>query len=181
MAPTKELNWKYILLKGLILQVAFLILHYVYDFFPNGFTRIISGTSESVFQHMKIGFFSIALVNLVEFIRNRNRVDRPGDYGFARMASAMFYCWPMFILFFTPPAFYGKYPTDLLEIISANIILYLTSLSALIFENQLERNEITLAFRVVITGLTIIFISLLVIYSFQDPWFDVFAIPPGWE
>ena len=181
MAPTKALNWKYILLKALILQVAFLVLHYVYDFFPNGFTRIISGTSEAVFQHMKIGFFSIGLVNLVEFFLRRGKVARPGDYGFARMASALFYCWPMFILFFTPPAYYGEYPTDLVEIISANIILYLTSLSALIFENQLERNQITPAFKVVIGGLTVLFISLLVIYSFQDPWFDVFAIPPGWE
>jgi hypothetical protein len=181
MTEKKALNWKYILLKGLILQVIFLVLHYAYDFFPNGFTRIISGTSEAVFQHMKIGFFSIGLVNLIEFFLKRTKVDRPGDFGFARMASAMFYCWPMFILFFTPPAFYGKYPNDLLEIISANIILYLTSISSLIFENQLERVEITREFKVVIAALTLIFISLLVIYSFQDPWFDVFAIPPGWE
>jgi hypothetical protein len=181
MATSREINWKYILLKALILQVTFLVLHYAYDFFPNQFTRIISGTSEAVFQHMKIGFFSIALVNLVEFLVKRIKVDRPVDYGFARMASAIFYCWPMFILFFTPPAYYGKYPSDLYEIISANIILYLTSLSALIFENQLERNQISLPFKVVITGLIVIFISLLVIYSHQNPWFDVFAIPPGWE
>ena len=181
MAEHKKPNWKYILLKALILQVTFLILHYVYDFFPNSLTRIISGTSEAVFQHMKIGFFSIALVNLVEFTIRRSKVDRPGDYGFARMASAVFYCWPMFILFFTPPAYYGQYPNDLVEIISANIILYLTSLSALILENQLERVEISRELKVVITALTIIFISLLVIYSFRDPWFDVFAIPPGWE
>jgi hypothetical protein len=181
MIDNNKMPWKYILLKALLLQVAFLVLHYAYDFFPNGFTRIISGTSEAVFQHMKIGFYSIALINLVEFLIKRNKVERPGDYGFARLASAMFYCWPMFILFFTPPAYYGKYPTDLAEIISANIILYLTSLSALIFENQLERIRITRSFKVVIAGLALIFISLLVIYSFQNPWFDVFAIPPGWE
>ena len=181
MTEKDKMPWKYILLKALLLQVAFLVLHYAYDFFPNGFTRIISGTSEAVFQHMKIGFNSLALVNLVEFLIKRKKVDRPANFGFARIASTMFYCWPMFILFFTPPAYYGKYPNDLVEIISANIILYLTSLSALIFENQLERIHITKAFRVVIAALALIFISLLVIYSFHNPWFDVFTIPPGWE
>jgi hypothetical protein len=181
MSEKKSLNWKYILLKGLIIQVTFLVLHYAYDFFPSGFTKIISGTSEAVFQHMKIGFFSIALVNLVEFFLNKKKVDRPGNFGFSRMASAMFYCWPMFVLFFTPPAYYGKYPNDLVEIISANIILYLTSLFSLIFENQLERIEISREFKAVIAIMTVIFISLLVIYSFRDPWFDVFTIPPGWE
>lgn len=181
MATGKTLNWKYIFLKALLLQVTFLVFHYVYDYFPNSFTMIISGTSEAVFQHMKNGFFSIALINLVEFVLNRAKVSRPGDYGFARLASAVFYCWPMFILFFTPPAYYGKYPNDLVEIISANTILYLTSISALVFENQLERVQITREFKVVITILTLLFLSLLVIYSFRNPWFDLFAIPPGWE
>lgn len=181
MTENKTLTWKYILLKALILQVSFLVLHYAYDFFPNGITRIFSGTSEAVFQHMKIGFFSIFLVNLVEFLIKRTKVSRPGDFGFARLASAVFYCWPMFILFFTPPAYYGKYPNDLVEIISANIILYLTSTSTLIFENQLERFQISREFKIMVTAIAVVFISLLVIYSFRNPWFDVFAIPPGWE
>lgn len=35
--------------------------------------------------------------------------------------------------------------------------------------------------KVTIVILGLVFLSLLVIFSFRYPWFDVFAIPPGWE
>jgi hypothetical protein len=181
MIESKTGKWKHLLLKALIVQVVFLLLHYSYDWFPNTFTRIISGTDESVFQHMKIGFFSYGLVSLVEFLIFRKVLEDPLNFGVTRMASTVFYCWPMFILFFTPPAFLGKYPNDIYEIVSANIILYTTSLIAGIFELELARIKLSREFRVVVIGLTLIFLSILIVYSFKNPWFDVFAIPPGWE
>ena len=87
----------------------------------------------------------------------------------------------MFILFFTPPAYYGKYGTDLAEIISANIVLYLTSLCAIILERHLEKTTFSRELKVVVIGCTAILISLFAIYSYRSPWFDLFAIPPGWE
>ena len=87
----------------------------------------------------------------------------------------------MFILFFAPPAYYGQYPADVYEIISANIVLYTTSVFAGIFEFELSRIKLSREFKIGIVVLTIIFLSLVVIYSFRLPWFDVFAIPPGWE
>ena len=181
MKEKKTGKWKTIRIKALIVQITFLIMHYLYDFFPNGFTRIISGTSEAVFEHMKIAFFSYGLVSLVEFLSNRKKmVGHPG-YGFARLTSTLFYCWPMFILFFAPPAYYGKYGTDLAEIISANIILYLTSLIAILLERHLEKVTFSKEFKIAMIGCFVILLSLFVIYSHRSPWFDVFAIPPGWE
>ncbi len=181
MADEKTGKWKHLLLKALFVQIVFLLLHFSYDWFPNLFTRIFSGTSESVFQHMKIAFYSYGLVSLIEFLIFRKVLKDPLNFGITRMASTVFYCWPLFILFFTPPAYYGKYPSDIYEIISANIILYATSLIAGIFELELSRIKLSKEFRIVVIGLTLIFLSILIIYSFKDPWFDVFAIPPGWE
>lgn len=87
----------------------------------------------------------------------------------------------MFILFFAPAVYYGKYGSDLAEIISANIILFLTSIVAVIFETEFEKIELGVEYKVTIVILGLVFLSLLVIFSFSYPWFDVFAIPPGWE
>ena len=181
MSDQKSGKWKHILIKALIVQITFLILHFSYDWFPNTLTRIISGTSEAVFQHMKIAFFSYGLVSLVEFWIFRKALKDPLNFGTTRMAATVFYCWPMFILFFAPPAYFGKYPSDIYEIVSGNIILYTISLIAGIFELELAKIKLSKEFRIVVIGLTLIFFSLLIIYSFKNPWFDVFAIPPGWD
>ncbi len=173
-------KWKRILLKSLYVQSVFIVLHYSYDWFPNTLTRIFTGTSEAVFQAMKMGFYSYGLVSLTEYLLNRVKTDQP-SYGFARLTSTVFYPWPMFILFFAPAAYYGQYGTDTAEIVSANIILFLTNVAAVIFETEFEKIELSVEYKVVIVILGLVFLSLLIIFSFRNPWFDVFAIPPGWE
>jgi hypothetical protein len=173
-------KWKRILLKSLYVQSVFIVLHYSYDWFPNTLTRIFTGTSEAVFQAMKMGFYSYGLVSLTEYFLNRVKTDQP-SYGFARLTSTVFYPWPMFILFFAPAAYYGQYGTDTAEIVSANIILFLTNVAAVIFETEFEKIELSVEYKVVIVILGLVFLSLLIIFSFRNPWFDVFAIPPGWE
>jgi hypothetical protein len=181
MAEQSTGKWKRMLLKALYVQITFLVLHYAYDFFPNPITLIFSGVSEAVFQHMKIAFYSYGLVSLLEFFVNRKKVSDSVNYGFARLGSTVLYCWPMFILFFTPPAYYGKYGTDLAEIISANIVLYLTSLIAISLETQFEKVKLSREYKVIMVFLFVVLVSLFTIYTSRDPWFDVFSIPPGWE
>ena len=176
-----KINWKHTLLKALYVQIAFLILHYSYDFFPNVITRIFSGTSEAVWEHMKIAAYSYGFVSLIEFLVNRKKAADAANYGFARLASTLLYCWPMFILFFTPIAFHGQYGSDLAEIISANIVLYTTSIAVIIIEHTIENAKQTKAFRWVISILFVILICLFTIFTFKLPWCDLFAIPPGWE
>jgi hypothetical protein len=181
MMTDKRGKWCRILLKALYIQITFLVLHYLYDLFPNPVTRIISGTSEAVFQHMKIVFYSYALVSLIEFLAYRKRISDPVNYGFARIGASVFYCWIMFIFFFAPPAYYGQYERIISEIISANIILYLSSICAIILERQFESSPLSKEFKIMVVALGVILTSLFVIYTYKYPWFDVFAIPPGWE
>lgn len=181
MATNKRGSWRKILLKALYVQLCFLVLHYLYRFIPNPVTEIFSGVNESVFQHMKIGFFSYGLVSLIEYFLNRKKVADPGHYGFSLLGASLFFCWPMLILFFSPPAYFGKYPTDLLEIISANIVLYTSSIFAILTERQFSAAPLSKEFKVMVVLLCVILISLFVIYTYRFPWFDLFAIPPGWE
>ena len=52
----------------IICQFVFLLLHYLYDWFPGSVSAIFSGINESVYQHMKIGFFSALIVVLIEVV-----------------------------------------------------------------------------------------------------------------
>jgi hypothetical protein len=180
MIVKKPNKYRKILLKALYVQLVFLVLHFAYDFCPHPITKIFSGVNEAVFQHMKIAFFSYGFVSLVEFLANRNKVADQTSYGFARLGAMFFYSWLIFILFFVPPAYYGQYQTVAAEIVSANIILYITSLCAIVLELQFESVTQTKEFRVMMTVLSVLLLSLFVIYTYQDPWFDVFAVPPGW-
>jgi len=178
---SKAGKWKVVFLKSLAVQGVFVILHFAYDWFPNPIVGLFSGTSEAVFQHMKIGFYSYGLVSVVEGWLARKRTDRMVDYAFARVTSTVFYPWFMFIIFYAPTAFYGKYQTDLAEIISANIVLFLNSICAVLLEQELEGIDLSREFKWMMVILALVLISLLVIFSFENPWYDVFAIPPGWE
>ena len=174
-------KWKTVLLKSLAVHGVFAVLHFSYDWFPNRIVGLFSGTSEAVFQHMKIGFYSYGLISVIEGLLRRKKIDRMADFAFARLTSTVFYPWFMFILFYAPTAFYGKYQTNLAEIISANSVLFLNSICAILLENELERIKLSREFMWMMAILALILVSLYVIFSFQIPWFDVFAIPPGWE
>jgi hypothetical protein len=181
MADKSTGKWKRILLKALYVQITFLVLHYAYDFFPNAVTQVFSGVSEAVFQHMKIAFYSFSLVSLIECLVKRKQGFAVENYGFACLGGTVIFPWVMFILFFTPPAFYGKYQTVWAEIVSANIILYLTSIGAILIQQEFEKVEFNKEFKIALVVLFVLLVSLFTIYTYRDPWFDVFAIPPGWE
>ena len=44
----------------------------------------------------------------------------------------------------------------------------------------MEKIKIGREFKTVLMILAVAFVIVLVVFSFQDPWFDVFASPPGW-
>ena len=175
------INWKYLIVKVLIFQVMFLILHYMYDFFPSPFTSVISGTSEAVFQHIKIGFFAYIILSAGEYLIYRKKVKSISQLVYARIFSTTLLPWVIFILFFMAPAYYGHIGSIPIEIIYANIVLLSATTIMVIMEAQIEVTPLSKEFKVAILILFLILMSLFIIFSHKDPWHDVFAIPPGWE
>lgn len=51
-----------LLVKIILIHIIFMLLHYLYDWYPNDSTAIFSGINESVYQHMKIGFFCLSFI-----------------------------------------------------------------------------------------------------------------------
>jgi hypothetical protein len=176
-----RLTWRYVLVKALIFQVVFLILHFLYDFFPNPFTAVVSGTSEAVFQHIKIGFFACLAVSVGEYLIYRKRITAFNTYFVSRLFSTTFYPWVMFVLFFIAPAYYGHIESIPVEIIYANLVLLTATSFTIIIEHHIASTMPSRVFQIVILILFLVSLSLYVIFSFKNPWHDVFAIPPGWD
>ena len=67
---------KPVIQKLLAFWLAFIALHFAYDFFPSPFLAVFSGTSETVAQHIKMSYFAYTFVSLwnISFVEsNLNR------------------------------------------------------------------------------------------------------------
>jgi hypothetical protein len=171
--------WR-LLIKVIAFQLVFLILHYSYEWFPNGFTRIFSAIDESVYQHMKVAFFSYIPVILGEYLLRRKSITSLSQFSYARIFSLVLLPLIMIIYFMAAPAFVVKIESIPLEIIFANLALIATSLSAFLIEEHFENTEITRAVKIVLIVLLILSFSEFLIFTERLPWCDIFANPPGW-
>ena len=111
--------WRFTLVKALAIQIIFLILHYAYESFPSIITTIFSGINESVYQHLKMGFFAYALTSVIEYLFRHKAIVRADDFFFTRLFTTFLYPWIILILFLIPPAQIGQYHSIALEAISA--------------------------------------------------------------
>ena len=170
-----------LILKVIIFQVIFLILHYSYEWFPNGATRIFSAIDESVYQHMKVVFFSYILLALGEYMVRRRSITALIPFTYARLFSIVMLPLIMIPYFLTCPAFFVKIESIPLEILFANIVLIATTLSTFIIEQHLEQSEPNRGLRIVLITLFVFTLLEFVIFNYRLPWFDIFAVPPGWE
>jgi len=168
-----------LILKSLVIQSIFLLLHYTYDFFPGKLSAIFSGINESMFQHLKIAFFSISLTNILEFFYTKNKINRT-HFISVRVFSTVLYPWIIFLLFYIPPAIIGKFSVMWVEIVVANLILFISSMYIIVVENEFLKISLSNRFKIMTVLLYGISAFLYIHFTFHAPWFDVFAIPPGW-
>lgn len=166
--------------KVILFQVLFLILHYLYDWFPNGLTTLFSGINESIYQHMKIGFYCYILVALIEFLWSRDSIASVKNFIFSRLFTVVYLPWVILVMFLIHPLVFVKIESIPGEIIFANIILLLTSLFSIIVEKHVEKVEPGKPFQIVLLILFVLSLSQFIVFTYRLPWFDLFANPPGW-
>ncbi len=169
-----------IMAKVILYQVLFLVIHYLYDWFPNSLTYFLGATNESVFQHMKGGFYTYIALTVVEYGLTRQVIPSKSRYFFSRLPGSAILPLLMAAYFFVGPAVFVKIESVPLEILFANLALIATSGSTFLLEDLFERSELS-------TGLKWMFMLLFIsaamqfaIFNYRLPWFDVFATPPGW-
>ena len=94
--------------KVILYQIIFLLVHFVYDWFPGEVTKVFSATNESVYQHMKVAFFSYLLLVLGEFILLRRSIPSVLRFSYARIAGAVILPLIMVVFFLSGPLFFIK-------------------------------------------------------------------------
>lgn len=166
--------------KVIVFQLIFLVLHFLYDWAPNSITTIISGTNESVYQHLKVSFFSYMPVILVEYLWLRRSLPSLKRFLTARLFTLVFMPWVMMTFFLASPLVFGKIESIPGEIIFANVALMTTFIFSLVIERHVERVEPGRGIIAVLSTLFLLILIQFVVFTNRLPWFDIFATPPGW-
>jgi hypothetical protein len=169
-----------ILVKVIVLQVLFLLLHYLYEWFPNGVTAILSGINESVYQHMKVAFFAYIFASLIEYAWLYPNIKSRSQFFHVRAFTAVIYALLVIVWFFASSAYFVKFERVFLEILFANLATILTSLTAVQLERHLDQVIFSRGFKWVTVSVFLVALSEFIIFTYRLPWLDVFANPPGW-
>jgi hypothetical protein len=169
-----------LLIKVLLLHVIFILLHYLYDWFPHLLTSLFSGINESIYQHMKIGFFAYLMLAVAEYFWMRKNTHALDRHIYARIFSAVLLPLFMMVIYLIGPLVFGQFKSMLAEIVFANLALLATSLSTFVVEAHLEKAVPALGFKIVAVSLFLIALAQFILFTFHLPWFDIFTIPPGW-
>jgi Family of unknown function (DUF6512) len=168
---------QWMIAKVVLVQVVFLILHYAYDWFPNIFFSIFSGTGEAVYQHSKIGFYSYLIVLLIEYLIFKSKIEKKTDFVFAGLFVAIFMPWIQTILWYVYAAVVGPTQTMVIEIVMANIVLIFTTLTCHIIQKHLAETEFKNPMKILIFILLVVSIVEFTVFTFNEPWADLFAEP----
>ena len=168
---------KYIYVRSLLLLAIFLGLHYAYKFFPSFILQIFSNINESVFQHMKVGFYSYIILSVIEFFVFKKKITDTTKFWFSRVFSLILYPWIMFMLFFFTRVVYPWQMHFIIEIISANIIVYTSVLMLGFIEIDIMKLEFGKRLRAILLILLALMVIEFTAFSFYLPWHDVLTNP----
>jgi len=166
--------------KALAFWAVFIVLYLLYRFFPVFPLSFICGITESNFQHYKAGFFSYLIVNAIEYIWNRRKIQEYDRFIFSRMLATVFLPWIIFLLWYLAPAIIQRWPNNTLEIIYANVITFVVGVFTVLLEGGMEDIRYTMPLKAVIVVLFVASILLYIVFTFRLPWADVF-VEPDWR
>jgi len=152
-------------------------MHYTYKFFPNVVIQIFSAIDESVFQHMKIGFYSYAILTLIEYLAFKKKIADTTKFLFSRVFSMVLYPYLIFLFFLFTRVVYPWQMHFVIEIISAQIVVYISVLFLGFLEVEIVKLEFGKRLRVLSLILLVLLIIEFTAFSFYLPWHDILANP----
>jgi len=168
---------KYMYIRSLIFLGIFILMHYTYKFFPNVVIQIFSAIDESVFQHMKIGFYSYLILSVIEFLIFKKKIADTTKFLFSRVFSMVLYPYLIFLFFLFTRVVYPWQMHFVIEIISAQIVVYISVLFLGFLEVEIVKLEFGKRLRVLSLILLVLLIIEFTAFSFYLPWHDILANP----
>lgn len=171
------LKQKYVFIKSAIFLLLFSILHFIYELSPIIPFAVIGGVSESVFQHLKLAFYAYLFLIPIEYVLLRKNIENKSSFLYIRLLIALFIPWVEFIIWYMAPAIVGAELPLAIELTWAFIVVYIMGLVGGIFEQSLYGVTFKRNARIVLFLLLGVTIFIFTVFSFVDPWIDVFILP----
>ena len=132
----------YFTLKSIIFMAFYAILHFLYTILhQNPFFQAIAGTDESVFQHLKIGFFAYLILIGIDYLIVRKEIENVSSFVFSRLISSLLVPWIIFIIWYIVPAFVGHEIGLAKELAWALVVVFITGIMAAVVDDNIETLE----------------------------------------
>jgi len=173
--PAVPASARTVISRVLAFQILYVILHFAYEWFPGPITAAISAIDESVFQHMKIGFFAWILVSLGEGFIARPSA-RP-TFVSSRLLVAALGPSIFSMIWFLSPGIVGRLGSDAAEIVWANLVILVSGLFMAKLEDKLAERQARPFFIVLSLAYAAVFLFLALRFTAARPWVDFFAPP----
>jgi len=170
---------KYIYVRSLLFLLIFTGMHYAYKFFPNVVVLLFSPLNEAVFQHMKTGFYTYIILTVIEFFIFKKKIANKPKFLFSRVFSMVLYPYLIFLFFLFTRVVYPWQMHFVVEIISAQIVVYISVLFLGFLEVEIAKLEFGKRLRVLLLILLVLLIIEFTAFSFYLPWHDILANPYG--
>ncbi|RKY16220.1 MAG: hypothetical protein DRP63_05750 [Planctomycetota bacterium] len=167
-----------IYLKAFLFLLTFCLFHYGYEITGMAFLKPFCGTNESVFQHLKMAFWGYALLSLIEFLLLKRRIKGSiNNFVYSRMLSAVLVPWVILLTWYLLPAVLGKVESLFFEVLWSVLVTYLSGLFVIRIERETEKIQFQVGTRVILCVLVAISIVLFVVFTYRQPWIDLFVNP----
>jgi hypothetical protein len=172
-------RFKRSLLKALFFVLAFIPIHFLYDWWPSPVTALLSENGgESIFQHMKIGLWAWVAASLVEFFLWFRRGPRRAAFAESRTFGALLIPYLQTVVWYLAPAIVGRIESTAAEVAWSFAACFAAGVGTSVIEWDMENAPGTLARRAVLAAFSVACLFLLIRFSFGGaPWVDVFAAP----
>jgi hypothetical protein len=159
-----------IIIKSIIFLLFFAFFHFLHDWVPNSITQVFGGTNESMFQHMKLGFYGYMCVSVLEYVISFKKQNKAGNIIFSRILSTILVPWAIFILWYSVPALIGQAMLSrILELIYSIIIVLIVGIAVGVLEWDLDQIIFSMTSRIFIVILFIILTFLFGAFSYNLP------------
>ena len=152
----------------------FLIFHYAYDWSGWQWTTFFAATAETMFQHMKIGFYAFLSLSGLEILFFRHKIKNLSSFIDARLLGSMLLPWGMFLLWYIAAAIYGPLPNIAVEIIYANVVTIALVIMTLTLSDQWQQIHFSASARFWIIFLTLNAVLLFTVFTYNIPWAPFF-------
>lgn len=165
-----------IILKAIIYLIVFSVLHFGYEVLKWPLLIIFCGTDESVFEHLKMGFWAYLIVSVIEYFLVKKKVQQE-NFWYSRIFSAILAPWFIVVIWYMLPAIIGHVESLAVELVWAFVVTFLSAIMACHLEKNVERISLTRWGRMIIITLFVLSVVFYVRFSFSKPWIDLFINP----